>query len=578
VSLQAPAGAVQETRVPLDQLLPILRCPSCEVADDLVLEGDELLCDRCQMRFLVEGGVPLMLWEPRAVQRMPADHESNPIDESVLQWLDTVPGWTLNLGAGASVRRPARCIELEYSIFRNTSVVGDAHRLPFKDGTFDAIVSYNTFEHLADPPAAAAELRRVLKPGGELRLQTAFLQPLHEEPAHFYGATEFGVRRWFSGFDIEECFVPGNMNPVFALAWLCSAALWHLDVEQGSERRQRVGDTTLRYWEDLWAKRFAPHPEDSPAAYVQALSQPAQKHVAFGHELQATAPGDEYRPQPGDLPPSSSTNDLVEILRCPCCESTAHMRRTGGFISCDGCRRRFPIVAGVPVMLCEERDVQVMPLDHESNPIGDSVLDWLDSLPGWSLNLGAGASERRPARCVELEYSIFRNTSVVGDAHRLPFQDATFDAVVSYNTFEHLADPPVAAAELLRVLKPGGQLRLQTAFLQPLHEEPAHFYNATEFGVRKWFSDFDIQACFVPPEMGPAHALGWLANHVLYHVRDTQGPGMEALVAKLRLAQFARYWDVPSTRHGFLNVLFDQMPDRLSHFSAGFEIRATRPS
>jgi hypothetical protein len=149
---------------------------------------------------------------------------------------------------------------------------------------------------------------------------------------------------------------------------------------------------------------------------------------------------------------------------------------------------------------------------------------------------------------------------------------------VSFNTFEHLADPDVAAAEVLRVLKPGGMLRLQTAFLQPLHEEPYHFYNATEFGVRKWFASFEIEECFVPPEMGPAHMLGWLANHVLYHVGDTLGPNVLGMARLLRLSQFARFWEVPSTRSGFLKTVFELMGARQAHFSAGFEVRARRPS
>jgi ubiquinone/menaquinone biosynthesis C-methylase UbiE len=42
-----------------------------------------------------------------------------------------------------------------------------------------------------------------------------------------------------------------------------------------------------------------------------------------------------------------------------------------------------------------------------------------------------------------------------GDVYRLPFGDASFDAVFSHALFEHLSDPPRAMSELLRVLKPG---------------------------------------------------------------------------------------------------------------------------
>ena len=44
--------------------------------------------------------------------------------------------------------------------------VGDAHRLPFADGSFDAARADRTFQHLADPERALAELVRVTTPGG----------------------------------------------------------------------------------------------------------------------------------------------------------------------------------------------------------------------------------------------------------------------------------------------------------------------------------------------------------------------------------------------------------------------------
>jgi SAM-dependent methyltransferase len=44
----------------------------------------------------------------------------------------------------------------------------DAERLPFPDGTFDAVVANLLILHLPRPEAAIAELARVLKPGGRL--------------------------------------------------------------------------------------------------------------------------------------------------------------------------------------------------------------------------------------------------------------------------------------------------------------------------------------------------------------------------------------------------------------------------
>ncbi len=48
-------------------------------------------------------------------------------------------------------------------------VRGDALHLPFDDGAFDRIVAAEVLAHLPDDAAAAAELARVLRPGGPWR-------------------------------------------------------------------------------------------------------------------------------------------------------------------------------------------------------------------------------------------------------------------------------------------------------------------------------------------------------------------------------------------------------------------------
>ena len=45
-------------------------------------------------------------------------------------------------------------------------------QLPFPDGEFDLVLSTQVIEHVLDPPLAAAELARVLRPGGVLVIST----------------------------------------------------------------------------------------------------------------------------------------------------------------------------------------------------------------------------------------------------------------------------------------------------------------------------------------------------------------------------------------------------------------------
>ena len=55
----------------------------------------------------------------------------------------------------------------------------DAKRMPFADGTFDAVMSNSIVHHIPEPFAVFAEMTRVVKPGGVLFVRD-LLRPMDE--------------------------------------------------------------------------------------------------------------------------------------------------------------------------------------------------------------------------------------------------------------------------------------------------------------------------------------------------------------------------------------------------------------
>lgn len=69
---------------------------------------------------------------------------------------------------------------------------------------------------------------------------------------------------------------------------------------------------------------------------------------------------------------------------------------------------------------------------------------------------------------------------VEGDVCELPFGDASFDLVVSFETVEHVEDPAKAVSEFKRVLAPGGALVVSTPNTdESLVENPFHTHELT---------------------------------------------------------------------------------------------------
>lgn len=236
-------------------------------------------------RFRAEAGVPILRDEPPSLVTRPSDLASGGVPADRIAYIESRPGYTLLLGAGNSNFRSPRVVEVEHDLFRDTDVVADAHQLPFRSGSFGLFFAMNVFEHLRRPDEAAREALRVLAPGGEIHIHTAFLQPLHEAPAHYYNATEFGVREWFRDFDDVEVHVSYNFNPLYSIAWLASDLLLAVESHLGKKSAERIATLTMAELARFWRQPGGWHPEAQ--AVFRSLPEPAQRALAAGFDLRA---------------------------------------------------------------------------------------------------------------------------------------------------------------------------------------------------------------------------------------------------------------------------------------------------
>lgn len=85
-----------------------------------------------------------------------------------------------------------------------TVFVADAHRIPVKSESVDAVCIQAVLEHVLDPARVVSEILRVLKPGGVVYAETPFMQQVHEGAADFTRFTELGHRWLFRDFDAIE--------------------------------------------------------------------------------------------------------------------------------------------------------------------------------------------------------------------------------------------------------------------------------------------------------------------------------------------------------------------------------------
>ena len=115
----------------------------------------------------------------------------------------------------------------------NVDVVGDAHRLSsfLPAEGFDAIFSVSTMEHLAMPWVVAAEMNRVMRPGGLVFIATHQTWPVHDSPWDFYRFSEHSWATLFNKYSGFEIVGTAAGEPAKVIANIVHAATNGLELQ-----------------------------------------------------------------------------------------------------------------------------------------------------------------------------------------------------------------------------------------------------------------------------------------------------------------------------------------------------------
>ena len=215
---------------------------------------------------------------------------------------------------------------------------------------------------------------------------------------------------------------------------------------------------------------------------------------------------------------------IKQIICCPFCGSDL---KIGINISCEKClweennikhnvnlKLKKPKIISIDQELgsninsfnrASDRGVYNFKFGFDSNPNGmiiddkkkkkaqGKLLSWIPRKEGIALDIGSANDENLKNYTKMAGLQLVRcdydnpNADLLVDAHSLPFKDNSIDVLINLAVMEHMEFPYIAGREFYRVLKPGGVLLTNVAFLQQHHM--SSWYHFTHYGVYSWLTN-----------------------------------------------------------------------------------------
>ena len=159
----------------------------------------------------------------------------------------------------------------------------DVYRLPFADASFDVVHAHQVLQHLTDPVAALAEMRRVRRPGGVVAARDS------DYPAMAWFPEEPGLDRWL---ELYLQVARGNGAEPAAgrrlLGWAQAAGF--AQVEPSASVWCFATPVERAWWGDLWAERMTGSALADQALGRQLADEAELQQLAAAWRRWASAP------------------------------------------------------------------------------------------------------------------------------------------------------------------------------------------------------------------------------------------------------------------------------------------------
>lgn len=268
-----------------------------------------------------------------------------------------------------------------------------------------------------------------------------------------------------------------------------------------------------------------------------------------------------------------------DILVCPECKKRIVYEDDCCLCTNDDCGIRYPVIAGRPVLICEEKSCYQKPGDQRKKiDFDDRENKWRIAIrriiPTMSITMKSRRNftvlrdrlldRAKYPRClvigcgdggvdidkltddpridfVNLDVVPTKITDIVADAHDLPFKSESLNGVVLQAVLEHVVYPVRVMSEVYRVLQPKGLVYAEVPFMQQVHMAPNDFLRFTHFGLKNLFRDFEQHDSGVL--CGPGMSLAWSYRYFLMSFFDNSALKQSASVFARLTGFYLKYFD-----------------------------------